>query len=71
MRFGSDWTGCFVRGDDAFGYACALDQVVGSLEDPIVQAQIQSLIELLRSSTHGDKAPQDNQVLKDFGACQP
>lgn len=29
MRFGGDWTGLFLRGDDAYNYAVALEEVLG------------------------------------------
>jgi hypothetical protein len=49
MQFGDDWPGIFVRGDNAMGYAMALDRVLRGQDDPISRIQVQSLINLFLS----------------------
>lgn len=46
MKFGGDWTGVFIRGDNALAYVCALESLLNTRE---ASYQIVELIELLRS----------------------
>ena len=32
-RFGEDWPGLFIRGDEALGYAMQLDQIIDGIID--------------------------------------
>lgn len=57
MRFGDDWTGVFIRGDSAAGYAIALEEVLAALETrepgdvgPLQTHMCQGLLELLQGS---------------------
>lgn len=50
VQFGDDWPGVFIRGDNAFGYAMALDAVLNGHDDPIAKVMVEGLIGLLRSS---------------------
>jgi hypothetical protein len=51
MRFGDDWRGVFIRGDDAFGYYLALISVIRSKTDGneklIALAQLTGLADTL------------------------
>lgn len=55
-RFGDDWTGVFIRGDNAFGFCMYLDIAIahlrekGCTDDALLVAQIQSLRDLLARS---------------------
>lgn len=62
IQIGDDWPGLFVRGDDCFGYALHLEQVIESYStdregDVIALAGVSGLLNLLRStrSTAGNK----------------
>jgi len=48
-----DWTGIFLRGDSAFGYAMALKQFKENPQDDIAGKFIEGLIKLLDSSNEG------------------
>jgi hypothetical protein len=51
VKFGDDWPGVFIRGDNAFNYAHALDRVLASSNPcPIYDDTIKGLIDLLRST---------------------
>jgi hypothetical protein len=54
MRFGDDWPGVFIRGDNAFGFAVALDLAIKDCERreeslEMQLPQLHSLRELLVS----------------------
>lgn len=51
MKFKDDWTGIFIRGDEAITAAMYLEMALESIEDPdlITMAIINSHIKLLRS----------------------
>lgn len=73
MRFGSDWTGIFVRGDNAFYYAGALNLLLaaGGQDAPealFAKSALRELADLLTSSMHGGSEPAA-QVMKEFGEC--
>lgn len=44
VKFGDDWTGVFVRGDNALWYARALGRVLPGVKDPQTRATIQVLM---------------------------
>ncbi len=53
MQFGDDWPGVFIRGDNAFGDAMYLEQVLNDLAagrrpSPIYTACLRGLVSLLR-----------------------
>lgn len=49
VQFGDDWPGVFIRGDNAFGYAMALEAIVNGHDDPIAEAMAEGLVQILRS----------------------
>jgi hypothetical protein len=72
MKFGDDWTGVFIRGDDAFGYANALAEVLfTSAEESLAAHQLKGLLELLRSTNEQNelKPAPASQVLLPFPEC--
>ena len=73
MRFGDDWLGAFIRGDDAFGYACALEVLIKGDPDEasviISRTVLGGLLEILRSSHEHEKIG-ESQQLKPFSECQ-
>ena len=53
VKFGDDWTGVFIRGDNAFGYAQSLRALVVRSHpsvDPITISIARGLLNLLESS---------------------
>jgi hypothetical protein len=70
MKFGDDWSGVFLRGDDAFGYANALEQLLKTASgDILMNATLGGLLDVLKSSDErfADKAKA--QTLKPFDQC--
>lgn len=51
VRFGNDWAGVFIRGDEAFGLAMALEQILRNTHglDAIAAVQAAGLVHTLRS----------------------
>jgi len=50
VQFGDDWPGVFVRGDNAFGYAMALQEAMEKIPEGLNKIQIKSLCELLHGA---------------------
>jgi len=75
MRFGNDWRGAFIRGDDAFGYAQALEILLKGKPDDfsltISRAVLEGLLGVLKSSNEHEKLAEDPQQLKPFPECLP
>lgn len=74
MCFSGDWTGIFIRGDNAFAYANALEDILKTCKDllnPIDVVEMESLIKLLRSSTEGSEPNNKSpiQLMKKFEFC--
>jgi hypothetical protein len=75
MKFGDDWTGTFLRGDDAIPYAMSLDQVLDFIEKdaaPEVQIQVtvlRGLADTLRSSN--EIISPKGQIMRPFEDCLP
>lgn len=73
MKFGDDWDGVFIRGDNALMYyAPALEAVLerANWDDyphPFIKSTLQGLLKLLYSSSEGSS--KDRQILKDFEEC--
>jgi len=71
MKFGDDWSGIFIRGDNAKHYSIQLKQVlsdVGSEAGMFAKTTLKGLIELMESAhEHNDVKPQQ---LKSFEECQ-
>lgn len=45
VRFGDDWTGVFIRGDNAFGYIMAIDRALAlaAAGEPLTMMRLRSL----------------------------
>jgi len=63
-RFGNDWCGLFIRGDNAFAYAVYLEHVLLLLNprsmnsmDVIAEGRVRELITKLRSCDHRTLKP--------------
>jgi len=73
MKFGDDWTGLFIRGDNAMVYKMLLDIVCGKLNKvnlgAIEWAQLQGLIDLL-SSAGEHRKNNEKQIMKEFDECK-
>jgi hypothetical protein len=66
MKFGDDWTGIFIRGDNAAGFAIALDAVLNGLTDPFAGAVLMGLRSTLRNADERTTHLSDTQVMKPF-----
>lgn len=64
MKFGDDWTGVFIRGDNAFGYAFALQSVLDGTADPFAPAILRGLLATLRGSDERTSHLSDTQLMK-------
>lgn len=51
VKFGDDWCGTFVRGDDSFFYAMVIRQVISGESHPANLVFLENLANLLGSST--------------------
>lgn len=68
MQFDDDWTGVFIRGDNAAGYAQALSRLLEGHTDPLMTVlPVQSLLGLLRGSD--ERAEMPSQKMKPFPEC--
>ncbi len=68
MQFGDDWCGVFIRGDNAYYYATALNKMLQVLtvdqkEYVLLVNTVKDMIELLKSCNHVDSVP---HRMKDF-----
>jgi hypothetical protein len=68
VKFGKDWTGVFIRGDEVFGLLLALEQSLDPLADGLALLQVQSFLDVLRSSNENNKS-KSVQFLKDIEEC--
>ncbi|QSR18424.1 hypothetical protein [Novosphingobium sp. KA1] len=50
VQIGDDWPGVFIRGDNAFAYAMALQSVLDGRKDVFAEASVRGLLNLLQSS---------------------
>lgn len=72
MQFGDDWTGVFIRGDNAAYFAMILRNVLDGDDSPIARATVEGLVETLTGSDerkHGEET--DIQKLRSWPECQP
>ena len=57
LQINNDWPGTFIRGDNSFGYALELEEILGALTDEqkrthwIAVGGLQNLLDVLKSST--------------------
>lgn len=72
MKFDDDWTGVFIRGDNAFHYGMVLKEILSRLETIEEITSIEVLIELLSSPTYESvfNANKNVQKLKSFSDCK-
>ena len=74
MRFQDDWTGLFVRGDNAMYYAYKLRTALELLErdapardyDAFLKMELEGLIRLFSSCMHGPGVEPEAQLMKEF-----
>lgn len=72
MQFGDDWCGVFIRGDNAAGFAIALEQLLN--EDTalthlwLARAQLKGLLRLLKGSDQ--RTVSRPQVMRAFAAAK-
>jgi hypothetical protein len=73
MQFGDDWSGVFLRGDNAAGFGMHLQTVIDqSTASPITKAVVQGLLSTLQGSDergHTEETPV--QKLAPWHRCQP
>jgi len=50
VQFGDDWPGVFIRGDNAFAYARALNALLEGRADVLMTARVNGLLRLLQAS---------------------
>jgi len=55
VQFGDDWPGVFIRGDNAFGYAMALQEAMESMPEGFKKMQLKSLCGLLGGAILADR----------------
>jgi hypothetical protein len=67
IKFGSDWTGIFLRGDNAAHYASAIDAVLSGEPVDSNYIALKSLLQILDSSREGPGC--DPVKLKQFEDC--
>lgn len=75
MQFGADWPGVFIRGDNAFHYAWALQKILDALDssaNPINVSVARGLVELLRSCDVGARDASSPAITscRAFDACE-
>lgn len=68
VQFGDDWPGVFIRGDNAFAYAMALQEAMETIPEGFNKAQLKSLCGLLGGAILTDKlkfiTPPNSELLK-------
>jgi hypothetical protein len=81
MKFGDDWTGVFIRGDDALNYALALKGLLEAHKDAqadeddgsqsgLAKLILKGLVDDLLSSNEMKADRPKAQNLKPFDACR-
>lgn len=61
IQFGNDWSGVFIRGDNAQYYSKVLNGILkNKMDDPVTEITINELIELLNIVEIAKKWQQDN-----------
>jgi hypothetical protein len=66
MKFGDDWAGVFIRGDNAFFYLKVLEAL--NAANPIAEKGLEGLKDLLTSAQH--RPDMDVTKLKSFDECR-
>lgn len=74
VKFKNDWTGVFIRGDNALAYVLylqkLLDEVSQNSDDIIAVSYLQGLINLLSSCEEFSSENKNIQLLKTFEECK-
>jgi hypothetical protein len=65
VRFGDDWAGVFIRGDNSFFLATALCEVLKNPNDCVYAGQVQEFARLLLDSNENEAL--STQVKEQFG----
>ena len=74
MRFGEDWPGIFIRGDNAFYYATIVNRIlsydgeIAAIFDSLTVAGLMDLRDLLLSSDAS--LNNEKQMMLDFDKCE-
>lgn len=77
MRFDDDWTGVFIRGDNAMYYAMQLSRFLDELKknqtavniDVFENLALGGLLKTLQSCMHGPGYTPESQKMKKFEEC--
>lgn len=69
MQFGDDWPGVFIRGDNAFGYAAALDRLLQTSDgsEAMGRATVEEFKRMLLRCTSSDA--RSAQRMRPFEEC--
>ena len=76
MKFGDDWRGVFIRGDEAIGYWMTVDGILrgmkldGTIENAINKSMLQNLANVLYSSCQ-TQIPNAPPITKEFQQMKP
>ncbi len=73
MKFGEDWTGVFIRGDDAMYFKMCLSEVIGAYGgglNPMTGLAMQQLADLFGSANEHEPSEVEPQLLLSFEACK-
>lgn len=68
IRFGNDWQGIVIRGDDCAKFICSLKRHLLKADDHSVQMYGKQLIELLERCQDGKDVVADN-TMKEYTEC--
>lgn len=66
MKFGNDWPGLFIRGDDCMGLKTVISAYLNDPGNPMFKAQVYEMIELLNEPLISNDSP---QLMKDATDC--
>jgi len=76
MRFEDDWCGVFIRGDQAHGFAFAIEQLLSTQQESkdfsvlLARTQLENLKKLLQSSSQKSEPMNKWQSMKKFIECE-
>lgn len=74
MRFGNDWSGLFIRGDNAAAYAMALESLLRRSALTLPEALLNGLLDDLKSTNEQDPRPRQKamllEALPEMTACE-
>lgn len=71
MRFGSDWRGIFIRGDDAISFLARIQHLINDVKQKNIYAQnLENIVDLLERALENEEDP-DLIELRDFEFSLP